>query len=373
VIIDLHKYLIFGNRDEIDKFFSLVQKGGFLEFIGLSHKKSLELPDDAKKLIAAIKVAKHHIIHPEEAPYMESEKIADHILSLQSEQEKLLEEKRLLNIEISRVAPFGDFNRKELDRIEVESKRIVQFFCMKNDLSHKIPIASELIFIHTEYDLDYFISIKKERVQFPKMVEILVDRPVGELKKDLIRVRDDLVQVEKDLRFYSNALHVLEKGLLDILNNHHFQLAKHDVSLNLEETLFAVEAWVPVTRIKALHALLIHVNVQCEQIKIESNDRIPTYMENKGLPKIGEDLVHIYDTPSPSDKDPSFWVLVSFAFFFAIIISDAGYGFVYLLIALLLRRKTPRHKVALRRFSKLAIILSSCCIVWGVATASFLV
>lgn len=371
MIVDLHKYLIFGNAQEIDKFFDLAQRGGFLEFIGLSHKKSLELPETAKKLIAAIKIAKHHIIHPEEAPYLDPEKIADKLLHLHAEQEKALEEQRLLNIEIARVAAFGDFNRRELDEIELDSRRVFQFFCRKSDLAHQIVIPPELIYVATEYDLDYFVAIQKEKTQFPKMIEIVIDRPVGELREALLKVREDLIDIEKDLRFYSNALNLLQNGLIDLLNSHHLRLAKHDVTISLTNSLFAIEAWVPKTRLKALHGLLSSVNVDCEPIAIESHDRVPTYMENKGVAKIGEDLVHIYDTPASTDKDPSLWVLCSFAIFFAMIIADAGYGLIYFLLAIVLKWKAPQNNNLVRRFTKLIFILSSCCILWGVFTASF--
>lgn len=371
MIVDLNKYLIFGSREEMDKFFNLAQRGGFLEFIGLSHKKSLELPESAKKLIAAIKIAKHHIIHPEEAPYLDAEKIANKLVDLHAEQEKLLEEQRYLNIEIARIGAFGDFNRRELDEIERESKRIFQFFCMKSDLAREMVLPPELIFIKTEYDLDYFMAIVKERMQFPKMIEIIIEKPLGQLREELIQLRENLIGVEKELRFYSNALNVLQNGLIDLLNGHHLDLAKHDANLNLGGSIFAVEAWVPKTRLQALQGLLSNLDVDCEPIAIEAHDRVPTYMENKGLAKIGEDLVHVYDAPASSDKDPSLWILCSFALFFSMIIADAGYGCIYFLMALLLKWKAPQNNNLIRRFTKLVFILSSCCIIWGIATASF--
>jgi len=54
---------------------------------------------------------------------------------------------------------------------------------------------------------------------------------------------------------------------------------------------------------------------------------------------MGEDLVKIYDVPDPSDKDPSKWVLFSFALFFSIIVADAGYGLIFLGLSLFMRWK----------------------------------
>lgn len=372
MIIGMHKYLLYGSKSEMDRFFMLAQRAGFLEFIGLSHKKALELPENGKTILSAIKIAKHHFIHPLEAPHMEPLKIADTILALHGDEERLLEEQRMLTIEISRVAVFGDFSKEDLADIEREGNRVVQFFCMKSDLARELTLPSELIFVGTEFDLHYFASVNKERKKYPKMIEILIEKPVGQLKERLLQVREELARVEADLRMYCNALPDLENGFNNCLNEYTLQLAKHDASTPMGSALFFIEAWIPENRVKALLGLLSGMNIECEEISIESTDPIPTCIENKGVPKIGEDLIYIYDVPAPTDDDPSAWVLGFFAFFFAMIISDAGYGVIFLVIALILLWKTPFDApVAIKRFCKLFTILAVSCIIWGAATASF--
>ena len=373
MIIDLHKYLIFGHKEEVDRFFYLAQRAGFLEFIGTAHKKALGLPEPAKTLLRAIKIAKRHPIHPHEAPPgpLDPPILAEKIVSLNRDHEKYQEEERLLTIEIARVAAFGDFSRGEVDQLERESKRIFQFFCMKSSLAREMSLPSEVVYVGTEYDLDYFIAINKERKAYPKMVEILIDRPVGELRTRLFHIKEEMAKIESDLRMFANTRPILQQGLVECLNAHHLELAKHDAALVLNNTVFAIEAWVPETRIKALYGLLGNLNVDCVEIAIESRDRIPTCMENKGVGKVGEDLVLVYDTPSHEDKDPSLWVLFFFALFFSMIISDAGYGAIFLAIGIFLKWKFPHLEGAKKRFLKLVFILSTSCILWGVATSSY--
>ncbi len=372
MIIKMHKYLLWGSSFELDRFFTLAQRAGFLEFIGLSHKKALELPQDAKTILAAMKIAKHHIVHPKEAPHLEPLIIAQNIIKLHDFHEKLLEEERILTAEIARVAVFGDFSKVELEEIQREGKRVIQFFCMRSALARQMSLPPEIIFAGTEYDLDYFIAINKERKQYPKMIEMIIDQPVGALRQRLLEVREELAKTEADLRTFCNALPDLQHGFNACLNHYTFNLAKHDASKPLGDALFAIEAWVPETRVPALFGLLSGLSVECEEVRIESADRIPTCIENKGLSKVGEDLIYIYDTPSPDDQDPSSWILWCFALFFAMIISDAGYGVIFLIMALLLKWKLPRSATgALKRFVKLFMMLSIATIVWGAATASF--
>lgn len=372
MIIELKKFLIYGKKGEMDRFFFLAQRSGFCEFIGLSRKKVLELPENAKTILAAIKIAKQHCIHPKEALNLPPLQIAEHIIALQTLHHTLQEEERTLKAEISRIAAFGNFSQEDLDAIQRDAKRVVQFFCMKSDLARETHLPPEVLFVGTEYDLDYFISVNKERTQYPKMIEILIDQPVGKLKERLLIVREELSRADADLRAYCNALTVLQKGLDDCLNEYTLRLAKHDTTSPLGNSLFAIEAWVPKNRVEGLYALIRDLSVSCEEVAIETHDQIPTCIENKGALKLGEDLVHIYDTPAFTDKDPSGWILFFFTFFFAIIISDAGYGLIFLALALFCKWKIPKQAPApIRRFTKLFLFLSIGTIIWGVATASF--
>lgn len=373
MIVNLHKYLIVGSRKEMDRFFVLAQKAGFMEFIGLSHKKALEMPEDAKTILSAIKIARSHTTSTHEPyhPVQDPVRLAESIVGQNERHEKLLEEERILNAEIARVAPFGDFSRLELDRVEREGKRVFQFFCMKSDLARELALPSEMIYVGTEYDLDYFVAIHKERKQYPKMIEILIERPLGELKERLGQLRLEKGETEQEIHESARALPFLQNGLLDYLNEYHLQLAKHDAASVMGESLFAIEAWVPETKVKALYGLLSGLDVYTEEVLIESHDRIPTYMENKGVGKVGEDLVQVYDIPSWTDKDPSLWVLIFFSLFFAMIVSDAGYGLVYLSLGLFFKWKFKKSSPQIKRFFKLMIIVSSACILWGVMTASF--
>ncbi len=373
MIVELHKVLVYGLKKEMDRFFELAQRAGFLEFLGASHRKALELPEEAKTLLKAIRIAKQHEIHPSAAPQHISDpvELALALVQFHARQEALLEEQRLSLAELARISPFGRFSKDDIRVIEEEAKRVLQFFCMKSHLARALPLLPEMVFVGTEYDLDYFVAINKERTQYPKMIELLIERPAGEVDARLSQIGEELGKLESEIRHFSNALPQLQNGLIDVLNRFHLELAKHDALNQLDQSLFAIEAWIPKTRLKALTGLLSGLDVLFEEIDVEVSDRVPTCMENKGLARVGEDVVHVYDTPAPTDKDPSTWVLVFFSLFFAMIVSDAGYGLLYLALGIYLKWKFPTLSALGRRFIKLTLILASSCILWGVFTASF--
>lgn len=372
MIIDVQKFLIFGASVDIDAFFEKAQKAGFIEFITPARKK-LEMTPDMQTILQAIKILKkreHKEPAQRETP-LSPLAIAERIVHAYTNMEKLQEERRLTEIEISRILPFGDFSQDDLDFIDKEGKRLLQFFCMNTQKADSVNLPEELIYVGTEYDLDYFVAINRERKSYPGMIEIIIEKPLHVLRSHLELIREEIAKFEKDLKMFSTFYELLQETLVKMMNDYHLEAAKKEVEHPLRPGVFAVQAWIPVTKITAFHGLVGSLAVHFEEIQIEKDEVKPTYMENKGFAKIGEDLVLQYDVPAATDKDPSPWVIWFFALFFAMIIADAGYGLIYLIIALIMKWKLKHLTGAGRRFLKLVFILSFFCIGWGLFTASF--
>jgi V/A-type H+-transporting ATPase subunit I len=374
MIIDVAKYLILGTEEDLEHFFHLAQENGFLEFISVSPKKVAEAPVTIQSLMAAVKILKKQ---PLKEPYHGggdlafAMQISERILELQGDLEKLGEEKRLLQSEITRVAPFGDFSMDDINYIENIGKRKIQFFCMKESVKHKTNFSDDVLYVGTDYDLDYFIAIEKEQNSYPGMIEMRIDAPLGDLENRHGFVVDAISRFENELKDYASYLEFLKSALVDEMNKYNLQAAKKEISHPLKNTLFAVEAWVPRNKITTLYGLIDGMSIHAEEVHVDEHDRVPTYFKNTPLNTIGEDLVKIYDVPATTDRDPSGWVLWFFALFFAIIVADAGYGLIFLLTAFYIKKKFPRLQGQQKRTLKLFFILSSFCIGWGILTSSY--
>jgi len=374
MIIDVKKYLVLGAKEEIDRFFAKAQQQGMIEFISPHGKKAIEVPVEIQRLLSAMKILRKL---PVKKPYEKggdlqlADETAQRILDLKAEVEKLSEERRLLESEIIRVAPFGDFSLDDIDAIEKKGRLKVQFFCMKTAKAHAANIADEVIYIGSDYDLDYFIAFNKEPRTYPDMIEMRIDRPLGELQTHLSFVKESLHQLEAELKGYAGHLDFLHEALVERLNDFNLFSAKKEVVFPLENSLFAIEAWVPVNKTQVLYSMIDGMAIHCEPILVEETDRVPTYMENKGISRMGEDLVKIYDIPATTDRDPSGWVFWFFALFFAMIVADGGYGLMYLGLCLFLKFKYPHLQGSSKRFLNLATILASSCVIWGVLTSAF--
>lgn len=374
MIRDVFKYLILGTNKSATVFFERAQEKGFLEFITLSKKKIVQTPAAVQIMLQAIKILKKQ---PHKAPYEGSgdvilaTQLAERTIELKEDLEKLQEEKRALAVEKIRVAPFGRFSMDDIHAIEKLGNRKVQFFCMKTSRRKEITLPSEILYVASEYDLDYFISIGKMPISPPGMIEMRIEASLGEIQDRLDFITDAHSRIEHELKAHAAYIDFLEHVLVEELNSYHLQAVQKEIIHPLENSLFFIEAWVPDNKVTQLRTLANECGICVERVAIDKKDRVPTCLDNRGINRIGEDLIKVYDTPSITDKDPSSWVLWFFVIFFAIIVGDAGYGLLFLALTLYIKKKFPHLRGEQKRMLKLVGVLSGACIVWGVIISSY--
>ncbi len=370
---DVKKFLFLGLEEDKEAFFKRAQVQGLIHFIDPHQSGHTDIPQDVQRLTAAIKVLRGLPPREQEENFsqLDADDIVNHILRLHEVNEKLQEDIRILAIEKARIEVFGDFSFDDIAYIEKKGKCKLQFFCARPNLFAEEPEPENLIFVASEHALDYYVAINEHPVVYEKMIEMKFDHSLGKIKKMAAAAQKEHHTTEHALIGYAKYNHFLHHALIDKLNRYHLYNAQTYVQQAIGGSLFAVEGWIPVNKVDQLKDVMGNLHVDADEIAIEPTDRVPTYLENQGLPRLGEDLVHIYDTPSASDKDPSLWVLGAFALFFAFIIGDAGYGLIYLALALFLRYKYPNLKGTAKRVLNLFTVLCVGCVIWGTLMTSF--
>lgn len=370
---DVHKFLFLGLEKDKEAFFQKAQEEGIIHFIDPNQSHHKEIPEDVQHLTAAIRILRGLPPREQEENYhsLDPDGVVDNILRLHEMNENFLEEMRVRKIEISRIEVFGDYSFEDIAFIEKKGNCKIQFFCARPNLFDEEPQPENLVYVTSDHGLDYYIAFNDHPVTYDRMIEMKFDQSLGHLQERQARIKEEQYKVEHELKVYAKYNEFLHHALVDKLNDYHLCDAQTYVQQTMDGKLFAVEGWVPANKGDRLQEIIGDFNIYSDEIAIEASDVVPTFLENHGFGRLGEDLVHIYDTPSTTDKDPSMWVLGGFALFFAFIIGDAGYGAVYLALALFLRYKFPNLKGAGKRVLNLFTVLCVGCVIWGTLMTSF--
>lgn len=137
-----------------------------------------------------------------------------------------------------------------------------------------------------------------------------------------------------------------------------------------EGEFFLLQGWAPRDKREQLQQFAQQeaLAILVEPPKRDENP--PTLLKNPKILAGGENAVTFYITPSYWLWDPSITVFFSFALFFAIIISDAGYG--ALLAGLLLWTwKSLSGSEDRRKIRNLILALTGCSLIYGVFAGSY--
>ena len=146
---------------------------------------------------------------------------------------------------------------------------------------------------------------------------------------------------------------------------------KHAEAQTLDtDGVFAVQGWVGVSRTDEVEALAREQGLALLLEDPAPADEPPTLLRNPEPLGAAETLVNFYQMPAYRSWDPSRVLFFSFAIFFAMILSDAGYAGVLGLGLLALWHRLGQSAGG-RRFRVLAATITAASLAWGVLVGSY--
>jgi V/A-type H+-transporting ATPase subunit I len=168
------------------------------------------------------------------------------------------------------------------------------------------------------------------------------------------------------------------------LTRYLFEMRKHQVhadnSANFKRTLaqtenhhqqlFSLQAWIPVNELKAFNQLAQKLGIAYQAEEPADNEFPPTLLKPaKGFDS-GALIASVYQLPAYRSWDPSVHLFTSFALFFSMILSDAGYALLLLSGLFLKWKKITRSDQGLA-LGQLMRFMFICATLWGILVGSY--
>ncbi len=137
-----------------------------------------------------------------------------------------------------------------------------------------------------------------------------------------------------------------------------------------DPALFALQGWVPEPRLDALRALAQERGIALLVQEAAPDDEPPVLLQNPEPLAGGQEVVGFYSLPGYRTVDPSVPLFFSLSAFFAMIVSDAGYGLVLALLLAFAWRPLRRSSQGARlAWLGLGIVVST--VVYGLLVGSW--
>jgi V/A-type H+-transporting ATPase subunit I len=194
------------------------------------------------------------------------------------------------------------------------------------------------------------------------------DKSLSELKSRLEEVEVELEDLQAERVSLTRWLTLFIRSV----NRLEDQAARANASQETfdSDPVFAVQGWARETIVPQLQSYSEAKRLALTIEEPAPEDEPPTLFDNPEPVAGGQDLVSFYMTPSYRMWDPSSVVFFSFAVFFAMIMSDAGYSALLGIILAAVWTRIGQSDTG-RRLRTLFAVLVGVSLLWGILTGGY--
>ena len=294
--------------------------------------------------------------------------LATQIISWDQQKQNCLQEKQDTENKISWYQDWGEFSVSRLKELSEQGIYIRLYKCSKKELATLSKTSAvEVIKRHGRIYHIAVISLGDDQEKISLTEAFPPDRDLYILKKELKATEDRIASLDNLLTEMASY----RRTFLNCLAEHNKSLIFNKVKSGMQEAgeISCLQGFMPAVEVVKLVNL---ANRQGWAYFIQEPDNpqeVPTLIKNPRWLRIIEPVFKFMGTlPGYNELDISFHFLLFFSLFFALLIGDAGYGLVFLIVTYLIRKKVST--VPAEPFM-LMYVLSTATIIWGALTGTW--
>lgn len=375
-IRSLLKASLVGMLEEKAQTLDALQALGLLHIIPLASGSQSEWVDDSGVSPERLRLALHYLAscpnkrrQVTEPRNFDLAAVVHAVLDKRHRRMQLEEQRDALVKRIKDLRPWGSFEL--LGEHGLYGQRL--WFYLVPNYRMKEVATNGLVWsvVHRDNRYTYVAVIAEEE---PRPNQMPVPRthtgsiPLAELEHRLHDIEIELEMLDGEREADTRWLYLLQRSLAG--NADSAERSEVSAATLDRDGVFAVQGWIDSGQRKVLEAFADRQGLALLLTEPDAEESPPTLLENPSTLSGGEDLVRFYQMPGYRAWDPSRIVFFSFATFFALILSDAGYALMMGLVMILYWRRMGGSPVG-RRMRMLGSTLTLFSLVYGVIVGSY--
>ncbi len=301
----------------------------------------------------------------------EAVEMARHVLSKSAELKEAEEQVEKIRREINRVKDWGDFAPASLQSIQ-NSGVYLSLATATLDQMKRIPEELRYILVRKTKDKRYLLLLDD-----PQDADLdsfrVPERSLTELQQELSKAGERSKLLRAQIMGMQPERRAIEAAL--DLHASAFEFASVEASLeeltDLEQ-ICEISGFIPKTDTDALKTFAANEGLGLILQDPGADDPVPTKVENPRAVGIIKPVFQFMGTtPGYREQDISFWFLIFFTLFFAMIIGDAGYGAILTIASLFMTIKAKIKNGRVPDGLILFNVLSIATVAWGAVTGNW--
>lgn len=283
------------------------------------------------------------------------------------EKEEFLSQVRNLERKIAWFDVWGEFNPEELSLLRKKGLNL-RLYRLKKEGFRRLSKEMKHQVLKKEKGYVYLAAVDPPEDEALALAEMTPPAESAEnMKKRISEFQGKIKKIEHFLREKAIALPAMKECKTRLENAREFLSVKYGMQ---EEKQFAyLQGFCPIDLIKDITALAERNGAGYLLEEPDNPEETPTLIKNPKWIRIIKPVFQFMNTiPGYNEFDISFVFLMFFSLFFAMLVGDAGYGMIFVLVTFLARRKF--RKAPYEPFF-LMYLLGGATIVWGAITGTW--
>ena len=319
----------------------------------------------ALKFLLSCPERRHQILNPDN---FDAVGVETRALAIQTRAQQLTNERDHILHRIDQLMPWGDFkvpSPEDLGGLKFWLYIVPHY--QINEVRNSGLVWKE---INRDNRFRYVVVVSADEPKnIPGQQVPIEDHTLSELQSRLEEVQVELEDLHAERVSLTRWLTLFIRSVNQLEDQAARSMASQETFDS--DPIFAVQGW-------ARHSTVPQLRLYSEENRLaltiedpKPEDDPPTLFENPKSVAGGQDLVSFYMTPSYRMWDPSSVVFFSFAIFFAMILSDAGYSALLGIILAGVWKRMGQSDTA-RRLRTLFAVLVGASLFWGILTGDIL-
>ena len=293
--------------------------------------------------------------------------IAEEVIDL-TEQIRTLDERIMrLRREQVRLESWGGYDPQEIREL-AEKGVYISLYEMPAEAFDQLPEDLEwLIVARTKSSVRFAVVSYGSQAELAAEPVAIGESGRSELQQQIDKAGKEIQGLQHRLQHLAGERARL-KAVIERLNNR-YEFEQVRAGMVGVEELGYLTGYIPAKRTDALKRAAAENGWALLVDEPAEDDPVPTLVENPKWIRIISPMFKLMDTtPGYREFDISFLFLLFFSLFFAMLIGDAGYGIVFLILTLVERIAMPKRPGG--AFT-LLFVLSAATIVWGALSGTW--
>ena len=333
---------------------------------GETHDEAQRRVEAAKTALSTLSAHEHTHDHTDKPAAIDAGTLITNICDLRHQLKHNEEQLTNLQHQHQSLQPYGEFNPESIAAL-AERGIFVRLYHARDLTTVETPETAQLHILSSDKSGVHFALISNSDFTTNAAEFHIPTTSLNAVDADIIATQLEIDGINEKLTKLASAHDQVEQELHEREEATRYAYV-HD-TLGQHGAISLLSGFVPVDTIEHVRAA---ASTQGWGLLIEepsADDAVPTLLKlPRWVTPIKAVLKMLAIVPGYHESDISGVFLIFFSIFFAILIGDAGYGVLFLLITLWARKKAP--KAPAYPFVLFGI-LSTCTIIWGAVTGNY--